>query len=1673
MKLARVIFLFTAIAFVAIFSHAQERQFKAGEGIRDISPTNFPVLVNAMFTERVATNVVDRLNARALVLDDGETKIALTVVDSCMVPRELLDLAKAIAHDVTGIPTDKMMISATHTHSAPSAMGCLGSRADSNYVAFLPGRIAEAIIQANGRMVPAKIGWAVVDDWKHTFNRRWIRRPDKMLTDPFGQQNVRAHMHPGHESPDVVGPSGPVDPALSIIALQTVEGRPLAMFANYSQHYYDSPLLSSDYYGRFANHVTAMLNGTNAAPFLAMMSQGTSGDQMWMDYGASRKEIGYDAYARELAEEAVAAYRGIKFTNYVSLAMEQATLKLNYRTPTEDRLEWARKTAASLGARLPQTLPEVYALEAIYIHERPVTELVLQAIRIGDVGIAAIPNEVYAISGFKIKGRSPLQTTINVELANGSEGYIPPPEQHQLGGYTTWPARTAGLEELAEPKIVDELIDLLEEVADKGQRQIVASDGVYSKTVLASKPAAYWRLDDLQYYPVAADSSTNGHPAKFEDGVALYLPGVGSGSGISPNPELKPSNFSGSNEVNRAVHFAGGRIRADVPKLPKTYSVEMWFWNGLPNNARDVTGYLFSRGKDGDTEANGDHLGIAGTHSPGNEGRLIVFNGNKANEVLVGRTVLQPKTWHDVAMVRDADKVTVYLDGKSEPEIAGKLGATFPADSDQLFLGGRNDRFSGLEGKLDEVAVYDRALTPEEVGAHFKAGGVKIESQAAAPRKHASDPLSPQESLKKIHISPGYRAELVASEPLVLDPVAIDWDTSGRLWALEMADYPLGLDGKGKPGGRVRVLEDTDGDGIYDKSHLFADGLSFPTGLITWRDGVIVTAAPEIIFLRDTDGDGKADVRQVLFSGFLEGNQQLRINGLRWGLDNWIFCAVGGHYRGYGAATKIKSHLTGEEIALGSRDFRFRPNTGEFEPESGPSQFGRNRDDWGHWFGTQNSHPLWNYVLSDRYIRRNPHVAAPDPTVQVMVPDNPKVFPLSRPEKRYHSFDQAGHFTSGCSGTIYRDNLLFPATEMHAFACEPFHNLVHHEILSDNGVSFSAHRTPAEQTSEFFASEDSWTRPVMIRTGPDGALWVVDMYRYMIEHPDWLPAEGKEELLPFYREGDDKGRIYRVVPTQALQHKIISLEKLPTAYLVKALDSSNEWQRDKAQQLLLWRADKTAIQPLKDLAQQSSNSLARLHAICTLEGLNALTPELLESALKDQNPGLRENALRLAEARYTPAIMKAASSLANDPSAKVRLQLACTLGEWKSREAGQTLAKLAVNDHSSPFTVAAIMSSALPHLETLVAGVNQRHALQVFSEPLFTTALGLNRRDLVAELLKPIFEQNEFGRYTAFLRLLDRRKSSVEELIKAAPDDLLSKQLVNAKALFLEAKRVVAGSGNQRFDAFALLTHDPANREGAMSQLAKEIKPSAAIEMQRAAIAAIAETGASNVPEFLLSDWSNHAPDSRAAILEALMRREAWAYDLLKSIERGAVSTSDLNAARRNRLLKNDSSRIRELATKVFNQPANSNRAKIVEDFRPAMQLTGNTAHGKEIFGKLCVTCHQREGIGNQVGPDLQSVIEHPSEKLLVNILDPNADVQPGFNAYSCGLANGEELYGLISAETATSVVFKFADGVSRTINRKEINTLRSSNLSLMPEGLEQGLSKQDVADLIAYVKSR
>ena len=616
--------------------------FRAGAALVDITPTQFPVIVNGMVEERSATKAHDVLMSRAIVMDDGDERIAIVVVDSLMLTRAMLDDVKEQAQQLTGIPTEKMLISATHTHSAPSAMPCLGSRVDPEYAQFLPSQIVRSIVQANEKLVPAKVGWKVATDELHNHCRRWIFRSDRMtMADPFGQHNVRAHMHPGYQSPNHIGPAGPADTDLTVLSIQTIDDKPLAVLANYAMHYHGSPLVSGDICGHFGIEFAQRIGAANQQPgFVGILSQGTSGDSMWMDYSQPARPADLNAYTKAIVESAFQAYDAIHYRSDITLAMAEETLKLNRRVPDEARLQWAQKMVASVGERLPRGWSEVYAFEQLRLHEDPTAELKLQAIRIGDFGITAIPDEVYGITGIKLKNRSPLAATMNIELANGAEGYIPPPEQHKLGGYTTWAARTAGLEEQAEPQIVETLTTLLEVVSKKTRRPTIDEQNAYAKAVMDSKPTAFWRLGEIEStvhpslrrrdsaaleIPATLNIPADGgigqtdipgdgavgvmyaidaigdHRAIYEDGIALYLPGP-KGTGLEQQPR-----------GNRAAHFAGGRVVAKVPKLGNVYSVECWMWNGFPNSDRAVTGYFFSRGPSDDVEVSGDHLGIGGT----------------------------------------------------------------------------------------------------------------------------------------------------------------------------------------------------------------------------------------------------------------------------------------------------------------------------------------------------------------------------------------------------------------------------------------------------------------------------------------------------------------------------------------------------------------------------------------------------------------------------------------------------------------------------------------------------------------------------------------------------------------------------------------------------------------------------------------------------------------------------------------------------------------------------------------------------------------------------------------------------------------------------------------------------------------------------------------------------
>ena len=695
-----------ALAIVTMLAWPVRADFRAGAAVVDVTPEKLPVFVNGGMTSRSLDKINTRVHARAIALADGKEQIAIVVVDSCMMTRELLDEAKGLAEKRTGIHVDRMLISATHAHSAPASMGCLGTDADPAYVPFLRDRIVEAIASAQTNLEPARAGFAKGDAANFTALRQWIRRPDRIAEDPFGNMTVRANMHAGRNWDDVTGEAGPKDPDLLIISLQSRDGHPIAVLANFSMHYFGDKDISADYFGLFSEGLRQRIVPTAVAgkrQFVGIMSHGCSGDIYRTDYKIPEKDRPkptIDEYTNGLLDIAMNAYKGIRYRDDEDLAMAERRMTLAYRVPDKQRLEWSQRVVKEMGDRLPKTQPEIYAREQILLHEKQKTEVVVQALRIGDIAIATTPCETYAVTGLKIKAASPLAQTMVIELANGGDGYIPPPEQHPFGGYNTWAARSAGLEVQAEPKIAEAAIGLLENVTAKPRRPWKLSDGNAVRAILEAKPLAYWRLNEFTG-PHASDAAGHGHDGVFESGVTFYLDGP------------KSPEFCASGEVNRAPHFVGGRLRAQFGELREHYSVSMWFWNGMPNDGRDVSGWIYSREHDHALGAFGDHLGIGGKSA--HTGRLVFLHGGDAASAVAGKTEIPRWQWQHVVFVRDGGAVRVWLNGQLE--IKAKSAANFPTGFEQCFFGGRSDNESNWEGRLDEIAVFNRALTGSEVKA--------------------------------------------------------------------------------------------------------------------------------------------------------------------------------------------------------------------------------------------------------------------------------------------------------------------------------------------------------------------------------------------------------------------------------------------------------------------------------------------------------------------------------------------------------------------------------------------------------------------------------------------------------------------------------------------------------------------------------------------------------------------------------------------------------------------------------------------------------------------------------------------------------------------------------------------------------------------------------------------
>ncbi len=704
-------------------------ELRVGAAKVDVTPEQLPVLINGGMTSHSAELVKTRVYARAIVLEDGSERLAIMVVDSCMMPRTLLDEAKQLAATRTGLKPDRILISATHSHSVPSSCGALGTDADANYVPLLRQRLVEALVAAEKNLTAACVGWGEGNAAQFTALRRWVRRPDRIDLDPFGNPTVRANMHSAVDPLQAIGPTGPEDPQLTMIAFETPQGQPIATLANFSMHYFSDSPISADYFGLFCDGLEKHMRGPtstadqsdndNAAPVpVAIMSHGCSGDIWKKDY--LHPQAAADGTIEEFTQGLLAIaqniYEEIEPLPNADLAMQEALLPLRYRIPDAQRLQWAEKIVSELGERLPQTLPEIYAREQVYLQRMQTTELVLQAIRIGDIALVSTPCETYALTGLTLKLQSPTTKTMVIELANGAEGYIPPPEQHELGGYNTWAARSAGLETTAEPKIVATNLALLEQVFQQPRREFQQTCGPASAAIAELQPLAYWRLDEMSGQ-VAQDASGAGRSATYEAGVIFFLEGPTAAEELAaaePAAEGRGESFTQDDDVNRCAHFAGGRLAAQLPALPNDFSVVLSFWNGMPGGVRSVAGWMLSRDYSFATSARGLHLGLSGDAD--SEGRLLLQVG--AAEPLLGAAVTPRWQWGKAVVVSQAGRLAVYQSDALKADMEMKVPEQWGVGPEltEWFFGGRSDGRDNWEGKLDEIAVFDYALSGEQIG---------------------------------------------------------------------------------------------------------------------------------------------------------------------------------------------------------------------------------------------------------------------------------------------------------------------------------------------------------------------------------------------------------------------------------------------------------------------------------------------------------------------------------------------------------------------------------------------------------------------------------------------------------------------------------------------------------------------------------------------------------------------------------------------------------------------------------------------------------------------------------------------------------------------------------------------------------------------------------------------
>ncbi|MCS7167129.1 MAG: c-type cytochrome [Gemmatales bacterium] len=964
-------------------------------------------------------------------------------------------------------------------------------------------------------------------------------------------------------------------------------------------------------------------------------------------------------------------------------------------------------------------------------------------------------------------------------------------------------------------------------------------------------------------------------------------------------------------------------------------------------------------------------------------------------------------------------------------------------------------------------------------------------------------PLSPREALATFALVPGFRIELVAAEPDVIDPVAMTFDEDGRLFVVEMPGYPNEGVAIGQPrvAGRVRQLEDCDGDGYYETSRIFADDLRFPTGITVWRGGLIVANAPDLIYCRDTNRDGRADFRSVLYTGFGIRNIQQLVNSLQFHFDNWIYgcnAASDSEVRPVQDCTG-KLVLSKSVIAIGARHFRLRPDEpGKLEPTSGGGQYGLSCDDYGQWFTCTNSQHIRHIVLPDVYLRRNPYLRTT--TVVVDIPDGTdehtsaarvyRISPfepwrLERTQMRREGPDASrfaktelvpgGYVTSACGILVERGGRFSSPHAGLVYVCDPANNVIHRDVLVPHGVTFIAKRL--DKDCEFLASTDTWFRPVFLCQGPDGALYVADFYREVIETPLSLPEEIKRR---YNLESRGRGRIWRIAPADGQRPPCPQLSRAKNEELVRYLEHANAWYRLTAQRLLIERRPGPELRELLlHVARQSKRDIARIHALWTLAGLEQLHIEDVCEALCDHSPRVREQALVLAEPflkQGEPTVIRSILKLAHDPDERVRFQLAFALGYVSATQVSDTLLTLLRRDGNNRWMQMAILSSALPHAAHLLDGLSKESKVpQDVIVSLAGMVAAQHDTEALARLVLKRFGEVQAGRleqYQLAVALAQGLARQGQSLANLLPTDSAARR--TWMQLLHSARQAVGQTDNllaERLAAIRLLAYDePASVIPILTGLLEASQPA---EIQIASLRSLAQLPSPQVAAIVLRQWPGFSPQVRRVAQETLFTRPDRLTALLDAIEKGDFRPQDLDLVYRQQLLQHPNTELRSRAQRLLRSFANEDRARVINEYRTALQLRGNVERGRELFVKHCAICHRIGQTGAEVGPDLLATLKtKTAEGLMIDILDPSREVDNRYLNYLVLDRSGRVYTGIIIAETATAITLRRAEGAEDTLLRSEIEQIQATGKSLMPDGFEKQFTPQDLADLLAWLQT-